>query len=131
MSAKDVAVAHEHRLANDRYHLTISDDGTGSSHFGALAITRRVPDRTRETDAFVLYVRDLEPGDFWSAGAEPVRRDGDTYESAAGAVLSWTTGPVLGPSFALRTEVSLAPGASTEAIALLGAANTRDEATSI
>ena len=62
MNAKEAAVAREHRLANDRYHLTISDDGTGSSHFGALAITRRVPDCTRETDAFVMYVRDLETG---------------------------------------------------------------------
>ena len=78
MNAREAAIAHEHRLANDRYHLTISDDGTGSSHFGALAITRRVPDRTRETDAFVLYVRDLETGDYWSAGAEPVRHAGDT-----------------------------------------------------
>ena len=83
MNPEDAAIAHEHRLANDRYHLTISDDGTGSSHFGALAITRRVPDRTRETDAFVLYVRDLETGDYWSAGAEPVRREGDAYEAVA------------------------------------------------
>ena len=83
MSSEAAAIAHEHRLANDRYHLTISDDGTGSSHFGALAITRRVPDRTRETDAFVLYVRDLETGDYWSAGAEPVRHEGDAYEAVA------------------------------------------------
>ncbi len=75
--------AHEHRLANDRYHLTISDDGTGSSHYSDLAITRRAPDRTRETDAFALYVRDLESGEYWSAGAEPVRWAGDAYEAIA------------------------------------------------
>ena len=73
----------EHRLENDRYHLTISDDGTGSSHFGALAITRRRPDRTRETDSFALYIRDLEIGEYWSAGAEPVRHAGDPYEAIA------------------------------------------------
>src|SRR5512140_3829996 len=77
------AAAREHRLANDRYHLTISSDGTGSSHFGDLAITRRVPDRTRETDAFAIYVRDLESGEYWSAGAEPVRCAGDGYEAFA------------------------------------------------
>ena len=59
MNNTAASIAHEHELANDRYHLTISDDGTGSSHYGALAITRRVPDCTRETDAFVLYIRDL------------------------------------------------------------------------
>jgi N,N'-diacetylchitobiose phosphorylase len=83
MNDKEAAIAHEHRLANDRYQLTISHDGTGSSHFGALAITRRVPDRTRETDAFVLYVRDLDNGEYWSAGAEPVRLPGDSYEAIA------------------------------------------------
>jgi cyclic beta-1,2-glucan synthetase len=83
MNDKAAAIAREHTLANDRYRLTISGDGTGSSHFGALAITRRVPDRTRETDAFVLYVRDLESGDYWSAGAEPVRRAQDAYEAIA------------------------------------------------
>jgi N,N'-diacetylchitobiose phosphorylase len=74
---------NEHELANDRYRLTISDDGTGSSHFGSLAITRRTPDRTRETDSFALYIRDLESGDYWSAGAEPVRHAGDAYEAIA------------------------------------------------
>src|SRR5450432_1988542 len=71
----------EHELANDRYRLTIADDGTGSSHFGVLAITRRTPDRTRETDSFALYIRDLESGDYWSAGAEPVRHAADAYEA--------------------------------------------------
>ena len=85
MNDTAASVAREHELANDRYHLTISDDGTGSSHYGALAITRRVPDRTRETDAFVLYIRDLESGDFWSAGAEPVRAASDAYEAIATA----------------------------------------------
>ena len=77
------AGAREHRLANDRYHLTIADDGTGCSHFGPLAITRRTPDATRETDSFALYVRDLESGDYWSAAAEPVRHRGDPYETIA------------------------------------------------
>ncbi|MDQ2930413.1 MAG: glycosyl transferase, partial [Gemmatimonadota bacterium] len=83
MNAKSSTVAGEHTLANDRYCLTIADDGTGSSHFGALAITRRTPDRTRETDAFVLYIRDLESGDVWSVGAEPVRNALDPYEAIA------------------------------------------------
>ncbi len=83
MNAKSSTVAVEHELANDRYRLTIADDGTGSSHFGALAITRRTPDHTRETDAFVLYIRDLESGDVWSAGAEPVRSASDAYEAVA------------------------------------------------
>ena len=80
MKTEEAAVVHGHLLANDRYHLTVSDDGSGSSHFGELAVTRRTPDFTRETDAFVLYVRDLDSGEYWSATMEPVRCDADPYE---------------------------------------------------
>ncbi len=83
MNENTDAAAQEHELSNDHYRLTIADDGTGSSHFGALAITRRTPDRTRETDSFALYIRDLESGEYWSAGAEPVRHAGDPYETIA------------------------------------------------
>ena len=104
--------AREHELANDRYHLTISDDGTGSSHYRDLAITRRVPDRTRETDAFVLYLRDLESGDVWSAGAEPVRCAGDAYEAIARAGIV----TLVREHDGIRTtlEVTLVPNASAE-----------------
>ena len=83
MNAEEPAIVHGHLLTNDRYHLTVAADGTGSSHFGELAITRRTPDLTRETDAFVLYVRDLDNGDYWSAATEPVRCDADPYEVIA------------------------------------------------
>ncbi|MDQ2766394.1 MAG: glycosyl transferase, partial [Gemmatimonadota bacterium] len=112
MNDRTAASAQEHELANDRYHLTIADDGTGSSHYGALAITRRVPNRTRETDAFVLYIRDLETGDFWSAGAEPVRCAGDAYEAIAhdGIVT------LIREHDGIRTtmEITLAPNAPVE-----------------
>lgn len=83
MNDKGGPASREHVLANDRYRLTIAADGTGSSHFGALAITRRTPDRTRETDSFALYIRDVESGEYWSAGAEPVRHAVDPYEAIA------------------------------------------------
>src|SRR5665213_2568392 len=79
----EVVESQEHHLANDRYRLTIANDGTGSSHFGALAITRRTPDATRETDSFALYVRDIDTGEYWSAAAEPVRHRDDPYETIA------------------------------------------------
>jgi cyclic beta-1,2-glucan synthetase len=83
MTDIEVMESNEHHLANDRYRLTIANDGTGSSHFGALAITRRTPDATRETDSFALYVRDLDNGEYWSAAAEPVRHRDDPYETIA------------------------------------------------
>ena len=83
MNADEGAVTHGHELTNGSYRVSIADDGTGSSYFGDLAITRRVPDLTRETDSFALYIRDLESGEYWSAGAEPVRIAGDAYEATA------------------------------------------------
>ena len=112
MNDTAASVVHEHELANDRYHLTISDGGTGSSHYGDLAITRRVPDRTRETDAFVLYIRDLESGDYWSAGAEPVRSVGDAYEATAGEGIVTLVREHDGVRTTL--EITLVPGVAAE-----------------
>ena len=112
MKAEETAIVHGHLLANDRYHLTVADDGTGSSHFGELAVTRRTPDFTRETDAFVVYVRDLDSGAYWSAAMEPVRNDADPYEVIAQpGIISF-----IREHDGIRTklEVTLVPGASAE-----------------
>ena len=112
MTAEESAVVHGHLLASDRYHLTVSDDGTGSSHFGEMAVTRRTPDFTRETDAFVLFVRDLDSNEYWSATMEPVRYDTDPYEVfALPGIITFVR-----EHAGIRTtlEVTLVPNASAE-----------------
>ena len=72
-----------HELTNGRYTTRISDAGSGYSWFGALALTRWVPDRTRDADGFFLYLRDLESGLRWSAGYQPIRAPARRYEVRA------------------------------------------------
>ncbi|HEY8796223.1 MAG TPA: hypothetical protein VIM15_14880, partial [Gemmatimonadaceae bacterium] len=71
-----------------------------------------MPDRTRETDSFALYIRDLENGEYWSAGAEPVRHAADPYDAIAldGIVT------LIREHDGIRTEleVTLVPGAPAE-----------------
>src|SRR5512147_1000245 len=72
-------VMGEHRLANERYEVLLTDAGAGASTFAGLAITRWTPDRTREGDGFFIYLRDLDDGAFWSAGFQPTKRPADRY----------------------------------------------------
>ncbi len=77
-----------HRLSNGRYSVTLTHAGAGQSMLGDLALTRYLPDRTRETSGFFIYVRDLDGGAYWSAGYQPVGGAPRRYdvESRDGAV---------------------------------------------
>ncbi|MEJ7809850.1 MAG: hypothetical protein WKG32_05460 [Gemmatimonadaceae bacterium] len=61
-------------LSNGRYTALVSDAGGGGSSFRGYALTRWAPDRTQDADGFVVYVRDLESGAYWSAARQPVPR---------------------------------------------------------
>ena len=74
------AGAAAHVLSNGRYTVLVTGAGGGASAFHDLALTRWAPDRTRDADGFFLYVRDLDGGDFWSAGLQPVQRAADRYD---------------------------------------------------
>lgn len=76
-------------LSNGRLATVVSDAGGGGTVRGHLAVTRWVPDRTRDADGEWLYVRDLDSNVVWSAGLQPV----------------WTS-----PA---RYQVSFAPGHAT------------------
>ena len=78
-------------LEREGYQVFVSDAGAGRSMLGELALTRWAGDRTRDADGFFLYVHDLERGDRWSAGLQPmparperysVRRSADAVEIA-------------------------------------------------
>ena len=59
-------------LTNGRFASLISDAGGGGSTFGALALTRWVPDATVDAYGQWLFIRDLDSGAYWSASAQPV-----------------------------------------------------------
>lgn len=67
-------------LSNGRFGVLVSDAGAGGAIRGALAVTRWVPDRTRDADGVWLYLRDMDDGTTWSAGLQPVWTPPAHYE---------------------------------------------------
>ncbi|MGI9181142.1 MAG: hypothetical protein ACR2H9_11655, partial [Longimicrobiaceae bacterium] len=69
-----------HLLSNGRYAVLMSAAGAGYSAFDGFALTRWMPDPTRDADGFFLYIRDLESGACWSAGHQPLQSPPQGYE---------------------------------------------------
>ncbi|HEU0055476.1 MAG TPA: hypothetical protein VFQ39_19950, partial [Longimicrobium sp.] len=66
-------------LASGRYAVLLTAAGGGFSAFDGFALTRWSADRTRDADAFAVYLRDADTGEVWSAGHQPVGRAADRY----------------------------------------------------
>jgi len=63
-----------HVLSNGRYRVLVTAAGAGYSSLGDTLLTRWTADPTREAEGWFLYLKDLESGQFWSAGHQPVQR---------------------------------------------------------
>ncbi len=68
-----------HRLSNGRYTVAMSEAGSGYSALEEIALTRWRADPIEDGDGFFVYVRDLDCGDHWSAGFQPLGRRPDRY----------------------------------------------------
>jgi cellobiose phosphorylase len=68
-------------LSNGRYHVMVTNSGGGYSRWRDLALTRWREDATCDSWGSFLYVRDVESGEFWSAGFHPTRRRAERYEA--------------------------------------------------
>lgn len=76
-------------LSNGRYCALCSQTGGGHSFYetsGYNRITREYPPLVVHTDrpGRYVYIRDRETGDYWSAGWQPVCKDGDHFEAVHG-----------------------------------------------
>jgi cyclic beta-1,2-glucan synthetase len=69
-----------HLLSNGRYSVLLTNAGAGYSVCNGLAVTRWREDRTADATGQFCYIRDLESGDYWSAGYQPVGRATTPYE---------------------------------------------------
>ena len=67
-------------LSNSRYHVMLTNSGSGYSVSQGLDVTRWREDGSCECWGQFFYVRDLQTGQFWSAGYQPVCRPADAYE---------------------------------------------------
>ena len=68
-------------LARGAYAVLLTAAGGGCSTFDGYALTRWTADRTRDCDGFFVYLRDVDSGELWSAGHQPVGRAADRYEA--------------------------------------------------
>ena len=72
---------HTHFLSNGRYTVALTHAGGGWSMWRGLSVTRRREDRTSDSGAHFIYLRDPWSGDVWSPSYQPVCRDADEYEA--------------------------------------------------
>jgi cyclic beta-1,2-glucan synthetase len=73
-------VPRTHLVSNARYHVMLTNAGSGFSTCRGLAVTRWREDITCEDQGQFLYIRDLTQGHLWSAGHQPVGREADDFE---------------------------------------------------
>ncbi len=69
-----------HLLSNGSYSVMVTTAGGGYSRRKNVAVTRWREDVTRDDWGQFCYVRDVESGEVWSTGLQPVGRAADTYE---------------------------------------------------
>ncbi len=73
--------AHTHFLSNGRYTAALTHSGGGFSTWRELAVTRRRDDRTVDTAAHYIYLRDPWSGHVWSPTYQPVCREPEEFET--------------------------------------------------
>lgn len=66
-------------LSNGSYHVLLTENGSGYAIWRGLDVTRWREDVTRDCWGQFCYIQDLESGDAWSIGRQPIRRPDATY----------------------------------------------------
>ncbi|MGB9428631.1 MAG: glucoamylase family protein [Gammaproteobacteria bacterium] len=68
-------------LSNGRYHVAISNAGSGYSKWKDIAITRWREDGTRDNWGAYCYLRDTDSGAVWSVTHQPTLKKAERYEA--------------------------------------------------
>ncbi|MEP6946098.1 MAG: glucoamylase family protein [Acidobacteriota bacterium] len=69
-------------LSNGLYSVMITNSGAGYSTCKGIAVTRWREDTTRDSSGSFIYLRDIESGDIWSSGFQPLGKRPEFYEVA-------------------------------------------------
>ncbi len=72
---------HTQFLSNGRYTVALTHTGSGFSTWRGLAITRRRDDRTVDTGAHYIYLRDPWSGRVWSPTYQPICLDSPEFDA--------------------------------------------------
>ncbi|MGB9634021.1 MAG: glucoamylase family protein, partial [Chloroflexaceae bacterium] len=73
------ATPYTHLLGGPIYSVVLTNAGGGASFYKGLAVTRWRPDGARDCWGSFIYLRDARSGLAWSAGYQPLRREGQHY----------------------------------------------------
>ena len=73
--------AHTHFLSNGRYTVALTHTGGGFSTWRNLSVTRAREDRTVDTGAHYIYLRDPWSGRVWSPTTEPMGSEPREFEA--------------------------------------------------
>lgn len=78
----DTPMPEVHLLSNGKYSVMVTNAGAGYSRWKDIAITRWHSDPTCDFHGTYIYIRDLESGEFWSAGYQPTLKVPDVYTAS-------------------------------------------------
>ncbi|WP_265520030.1 GH36-type glycosyl hydrolase domain-containing protein [Nitratireductor luteus] len=67
-------------LSNGRYAVMLTAAGAGYSRWRDIAVTRWREDATRDDWGSFIFLRDVQNGEIWSAGAQPLGIEGENRE---------------------------------------------------
>lgn len=67
-------------LGNGPFSAWVSDSGSGGLRWHHRALTRSVPDATRDADGYWIYIAEEESGELWSATSQPTASVPDEYQ---------------------------------------------------
>jgi cyclic beta-1,2-glucan synthetase len=96
-----------HLLSNGNYSVMVTAAGSGYSRWRDIAVTRWREDPTCDPWGCYVFLRDVDNGQVWSAGYQPVGREPDSYEVAFyedRAEITRRDGPIL-----TSTEILVSP----------------------
>jgi cyclic beta-1,2-glucan synthetase len=68
-------------LSNGRYHVMVTNAGSGYSRWKDLAVTRWREDHTRDNWGTFCYIRDLTSREFWSTSYQPTLKRSKYFEA--------------------------------------------------
>jgi cellobiose phosphorylase len=77
----ETPVPEVHLLSNGRYHVMITNGGSGVSRWQGLDLTRWREDSAQNIHGFYFYLQEVSTGKVWSPTARPLDHDFDRYES--------------------------------------------------
>jgi cyclic beta-1,2-glucan synthetase len=81
VTATTASPAATHLLSNGRYAVMLTAAGAGYSRWRDIAVTRWREDATRDDWGSFIFLRDVQSGDVWSAGGQPLGAEGQSREA--------------------------------------------------